>query len=388
VKPLIAERLTTEAELAALEPEWAALAQRVTPRLPFFEPLWNLTWWKHYRENRSTVRHSLRVTTLRRPGGELVGVAPMMITERPARGPARVRLLQFFGADPNLTELRGVLCLPEAQSDVYRTLLGHLRRAKDEWDFMRFTGVPAGGDVRAQVAAEGSVRLDREVPDYFLHPTGTWETFKAGLSRNIKESLRKCTNAPKRDGVELTFRVVTDKAELPKALDTFFALHENRSQATDTITHKNVFAEARGRDFLRDYLLSLEPAGAARIYQLRHGERVVATRVAFLLGNDLYLYFSGYDLEYSKYSVMTTCVAEAIRDAIGSGIGAINLSMGNDVSKTRWSPTEVMFHDLVWISPTTRGALMHRAYETLDEARTNPDSFLGKVVAQVARRRA
>jgi hypothetical protein len=42
----------------------------------------------------------------------------------------------------------------------------------------------------------------------------------------------------------------------------------------------------------------------------------MATRIGFVLGKTLYLYYSGYDVKMRKYSIMTTTVCETIKYAI------------------------------------------------------------------------
>lgn len=62
-----------------------------------------------------------------------------------------------------------------------------------------------------------------------------------------------------------------------------------------------------------------------------------------MLGDEIYMYFSGYDLGWSRFSVMTTTLAEAIKWAIDQKLRIFNLSTGNDVSKTRWRPQCIDF---------------------------------------------
>jgi len=63
-----------------------------------------------------------------------------------------------------------------------------------------------------------------------------------------------------------------------------------------------------------------------RVFQLAIAGDVVALRIGFVIGGSLYLYYSGFDPRWSKYSVMTTTVVEAVKYAIGQGLTAINLS--------------------------------------------------------------
>jgi CelD/BcsL family acetyltransferase involved in cellulose biosynthesis len=89
-----------------------------------------------------------------------------------------------------------------------------------------------------------------------------------------------------------------------------------------------------------------------RIFQLVIKDEVVATRIGFVLGNELWLYYSGHDPRWMPYSVMTTTVTEIIKWAIEHGFGLVNLATGTDVSKTRWRPTELKFSDGVQVAPT------------------------------------
>lgn len=389
VTPLLVEEASTFEEVRALTPEWEALASQMQPALPFHHPWWQMRWFEVFAQDRMAIRDSLRVYSLRRTSGALVAVAPMMITERPSRGPLRVRVLQFLGADPNITELRGVLCAPSDERDVYRTLLGELRRTSESWDQVRWNGLRQGGEGEALVLAESGTEAGVTTPDYLLDLPGSWEEFRAGLSRNIKESLRKCANAPKRDQLAFELRVVTEPQEVIGSLDHFFALHAARSEATMSVHHNDAFHGADARQFFRAVALAQCAAGAFRVYEVRCAGKVIASRVAFVLGEAMYLYYSGYDPAYAKYSVMTTCTAFALRHAIEGGLQTVNLSSGNDVSKTRWSPREVLFREAVWTSPTPRGQLARRANSLFEMARGNNSlrgSALGRLFSLGARR--
>ena len=102
------------------------------------------------------------------------------------------------------------------------------------------------------------------------------------------------------------------------------------------------------------------------------GGAVVASRVAFLIASDLYLYFAGYDPAWKNYSVMTVLMTEVFKWALAHGVERVNLSTGRDQSKERWKPREVLFRSAVQMSPTWRARTAFgpfRAYEALGRAR-------------------
>lgn len=96
--------------LLGLRSEWLALEAASGADLPFQTWEWAVAWWCHLHEERPGVRDSLRISVVRNTtDGQIVGIAPLMLTERPSSGPVRARYLQFLGADPNITEIRTML---------------------------------------------------------------------------------------------------------------------------------------------------------------------------------------------------------------------------------------------------------------------------------------
>jgi CelD/BcsL family acetyltransferase involved in cellulose biosynthesis len=199
----------------------------------------------------------------------------------------------------------------------------------------------------------------KDIPNYVVPLPGDFERLKSGLPRNIKESLRKCYNSLRRAGLSFEMKVLDRELELEAGLSNFLELHRARAEVQDTVPHRNAFSNERAREFLRVICRKFAAQGRLRIFQLLIEGRVVATRLAFVCQDTLYLYFSGYDPAYRQYSIMTTLLAEILRSAIETGFAAVNLSTGKDESKLRWRPTEVLYGDVLIVSPMRRSAIAH-----------------------------
>lgn len=353
--------ITTSGDLEALLPAWRALELAAGNTLPFLTADWNACWWRHFALVTFGARDALSVRALHAPDGRLVAVAPLMLTSRPGLSPVCVRYLQFLGADMNLTELRGMLCLPGWEARAYGALLRELRQERG-WDWLELSGVRVGCEGEAVILGAGA--CTRTIPSYVLRLAPSWEELRGRLKPNIKESLRKCYNSLKRDGHAFTFDVARSPGEVRAALGDFLVLHGARAALEGTVVHKNRFVTARSQAFLFDVCTRLAERGAARVFTLRIGGRPVAQRIGFVLGGSLYLYYSGYDPAWGRYSVMTTTVAETLKAAIAEGLQAVNLSTGNDVSKTRWGPEEVLHREFLHLGPAPYAPLLHSAYRT------------------------
>ena len=338
---LYTDVITSETELARLIPEWTALCREADLRVPVKTPDWCLTWWSHFRRESWRARDDLRVYAIRDEGGRLRGVAPMVLTSRPGIGPIATRELQFFGADPYVTQLRGPVARSEDLAAVTATLAARIA-FEPGVDWVQWRGVP-----EAQMAARladtvGFQPISRLTDiDYFIPVSGPWERFRDALPKRTRKALRKCANDLKAEGITPEMRVITAPAEVDAALAIFFDLHQRRAEAPDVAPHPNVYATPRARDFLTDYCRRHAAAGGLRIFQLVVAGEVIATRIGFAYGDQVYLYFSGYDPAWGRLGVMTSLIVDIIRWAIDEGVAMLNLSSGTDRSKTRWLPGSV-----------------------------------------------
>ena len=335
------ETIQDLARLAALSEEWDRLDRALPLRLPFTSPLWALEWWRAFRRDSFSASDQIHAYALRDGSGALVALAPTFVTSRPGRGPLRARELQFFGADPYVTEWRGLICAPDREAEALAALIAHMEREKPA-DFIQWRGIPAG--VPPDALGSGFQRQpNMGTTVHYLELPESWDALRASLPRNIKESLRKCYNSLARDGHAFSLNVAASPEAAPAALDVFFRLHAMRASAGETIGHPDVFADPRAKNFLRAYCDGLAQRGQLRIFELTIAGEIVASRIAFQFDDQIYMYFSGYDLAWGKYSVMTTTVAEAMKWSIANKLRIFNLSTGNDVSKTRWRPKNVEF---------------------------------------------
>jgi CelD/BcsL family acetyltransferase involved in cellulose biosynthesis len=201
----------------------------------------------------------------------------------------------------------------------------------------------------------------------------SWEAMLARVTAKMRRNMRTRADALKRDGFQSALTVVDGSDDIQAAIDRFLALHAARSTAADMIHHPRRFAKSRERAFLVEYLHRMAERGQLRIFELEINGTVVATRLAFLIGTQLYLFYSGYDPEWRKYGIMTFLVAEIIKWAIDHRLTCVNLSFGNDQSKLRWKPTEIIYRDCMQMAPTARGKFVFKgfqAYEGLSRLRS------------------
>jgi CelD/BcsL family acetyltransferase involved in cellulose biosynthesis len=356
------ERLPGPDAIEALTAEWDLLDAQLCPRTPFTSPMWATLWWKYLRQTRMWRRHEFFVHVVRDDTNRLVAVVPLVISHQPALGPLRLRILQFFGAsDGNITEHRRIVCRPEDEAAVIEAFSRYLSGLKMKWDLFLWTGI-RNHDM-ARIQRLGAFREYRQVLEYVVSLPASWKVFRSRLSRNMREKIRKCYRVLARDGQAFVFRAVEQSPDLPAALDRFLVLHAARAQDQQAFKHRNYFTQPSQRAFIIDCASRMAQRGQFAIFELEIGGKVVASRLAFVYGREMYFYYSGFDPSWGKHSVMTTLMCESFKWAIERGVQLANLSKGKDLSKLRWDPDELVFHDTALVSPTPFGQVAFKVFD-------------------------
>jgi len=342
VMALVVSTLTTVDQLRSMEGEWLDLLRRARLDLPFLWPQWVITWWELARQERAVICDRLHVKTVRRDSGTLVAIVPMMVTERPAVGPVRVRTIGFLGADNYVTEQRAPIVDPAWESGVAEALTADLQSERT-WDWIAWEGLQPESPLARGLAQRMELRWTSSQAGNILHLAPNWEQFRRGLKHHIRDSLRHCYNSLKTKGLTATLDVAAKRDEIGPALEIFFRLHSATSQHRNDATRPDRFADPIAHRFLIQAYSRLADRDIARVFTLRIGGVPVASRLGFLLPECLYLYYAGHDPAWREYSVATTITSEAIKYAITSGLPRLHLSMGTDASKSRWGPETRLF---------------------------------------------
>lgn len=339
------ERLTSDIVrhvegIGALKADYEHLERVTGNTLPFALQEWHLAWCRQFLGRNPQIEEYPLFHVLRRDDGECVAIVPLILARR-RLGPLGFTIVELIGADAGLTEIRNPLVKPGYEQPTVRAVLASLARVGD-WDWTQWSGI--SGALAQALAREASPRWEARCADFVLDLPGSWAEFRHGLARNIRESLRHCYNSLKRDGRAFEFVVAREPAEVAQALDRFLVLHAQRARAASGPPHPDRFAHRSAQAFLRDVCSSLAARGAVRVFQLKIAAEIVASRIGFIVGDGIYMYYSGFDPAWARYSVMTTTVAEALRYAIANGLRTFNLSVTPEQSKLRWHPRRVDYH--------------------------------------------
>jgi CelD/BcsL family acetyltransferase involved in cellulose biosynthesis len=354
------ETITSVEGVEALRPDYEHLCGITDNKLPFALYEWHSTWCRHFLGCDPQIRDEPLFYLLRNAAGKCVAIAPFILSRR-SFGPLKMVSISVLGPDPFITEIRAPMIERGFEYLTARAVHDGLAKIHD-WDWIHWSGV--SGEFAQALNAGGALRWESPLSYFVLDLPPSWEELRSRLKRNIRESLRHCYNSLKRDGHRFEFQAIEDPAGVKQGLDRYLELHTMRANAKDTVMHPDRFASRICRDFLYAICDRLAARGAVRLFALKIGAQIVAMRLGFVVGDSLYLYYSGYDPRWARYSVMTTTVAEALKYAIARGIKSVNFSPGREVSKMRWGPRQVDYDSAYEANARLRSRLASSAYLT------------------------
>jgi CelD/BcsL family acetyltransferase involved in cellulose biosynthesis len=358
--------------IGALAPDYEHLYRVTGNTLPFALQEWHLAWCGHFLDRDPQVRRQPLFHVLRDGSGECVAIVPLILARRRV-GPLKVASISLLGADPNFTEIRNPLVKPGYERLALQAVHASLGDI-GEWDWVDWNGI--GGPLAAALAAEFTPLWYEVREDFVLDLPPSWEELRAGLSRNMRKWLRHCYNSLSRAGHRFELVVARELAEVRPALDRFLELHTLRARMPWGQKHEDSFTARPARHFLYDVCERFAARGTLRVFQLKIGGAIVASRIGFVAGDGVYLYYSGFAPAWAHYSVMTTTMAEAFKYSIAEGLKSVNLTLIREQSKLRWRPRTVEFHSALVQRQLLRSRLVCRAYSAIRSAQGAPGQLL------------
>lgn len=364
---------------AELLAAWERLYEaQPAPSNPFLSPTWVLRWYDQF------VRVEDRlVMVVRRAGGagsaEVVGVAPMHV-HRPRLGPVVVarRLIPVgAGLGPNALEIPGLLCAAGTSGQVVRALTDACLRFGADWGEIALTPDQGWFDREwscrpGATTAFGEFVRPRACVVLPLQPT--WEATRAGLKRNVKESIRRSANRLKKDG--RPWRVVRRGDDLDgRVVERFLALHQARSLVGRTTrAHPDAYEDVRNRELMLRALPELGRQGGASMFELYLDGSHVASQLALHAPGTSYVHSSGFREDTWALGVVTHLQAELVRHAIERGDEIVNFSPGPNVSKLRWSEQLWVTNEFVLGAGGRSLAVRFGAFQVLSGLRSALDA--------------
>lgn len=283
---------------AILAEEWQRLVGLTSAPVPFATPQWQEVWWQEFGGE-----GGLLLLAARRDG-ELLGIAPLMMTEQ---------TVAFIGSQ-DLCDYLDFVIVPGCEALFFSHLMEYLESLS--WSVLDLNSLPEASPTLTHLIPllrERGYLVRCEVEDVSpqLALPATWEEYLASLSKKdrheLRRKLRRLASAP-----EVRFTATNGQA-LEQDVEDFLRLH--RLSRAD----KRAFMNPKRASFFRAIVERLSESAQSEMFFLEVGAERVSSVLVFDCGDSYLLYNSGYDPAYSSLSVGLLLKAFCIQEAIAQG---------------------------------------------------------------------
>lgn len=318
----------TREELAALEPEWRDLLGSCSSHASIFQsPTWLRTWWGEFGASRELVLLSVRDEQ------RLVGVVALM----------RDGATLSFAGDSEVCDYMDFPCTngrePELLAAMFRSL------GEEPWDELSLWALredsPAFAALPA-VCVEANLTFVSEHEDVCpqIALVADFEEYVSSLDKKDRHELRrKLRKLPQAGDVEL--EIIETPDEAAAALDDFlWMLRESRADKAEFMTPQM-------ESFFRSLVVNLASEGLIEIIFLKLSGKRTACVLCFRAGDESLLWNSGYDPNYSHFSVGLLSKALALQRAIEQGKTRFDFLRGHERYKYELGAKDLNVHKVL-----------------------------------------
>jgi CelD/BcsL family acetyltransferase involved in cellulose biosynthesis len=174
---------------------------------------------------------------------------------------------------------------------------------------------------------QGDVTFELDLPS-------TWDEYLAMLSTKQRHEVRRKLRRLQQAG-DANYRLVDGGEALPQVMDVFLKLFREAGEG------KAAFMTPRMESFFVSLAEAMAEAGLLKFGILEFNASPVAAVMCFDYEDNIYLYNSGYDPQYSSLSVGLLSKVLCIRDSIERGKKRFDFLKGREAYKYRLGGREV-----------------------------------------------
>lgn len=278
--------------------QWDALAASSNQRLPMLSHAWIEAFASATAEGGKAAEVHCAIA---HADGRLLGVLPLVVRRR-----ASAPWLPIHAATPydDHTAFGDALRAADAPSGVLPALLQAAQRR-----FGRCLAEVALRGVSADSATASTdgieprgwrcIQAPRGQGSFLAVSSGTWGEYRAGLSKNFRQNLRKSENRLREANLEFRCEWLTGQDAHPDFLDTFIALESSGWKGR---SGSAIGQDARRLEMYRRLVANLRQSGWLEWHLLLIDERAVAAHLAVRLGTSLVVVKIAYDEAFSRFS--------------------------------------------------------------------------------------
>jgi CelD/BcsL family acetyltransferase involved in cellulose biosynthesis len=318
-------RVTLVDDLGALQGEWTALYANDPTATPFASFEWLSAWYRHWADGGTPWILAVY------DGERLAGLAAFLL-----RGRGGLRFLSGLGV--GVGNYWDVIAAPGDREQAVAAVAAELRRRSSEWDAFFMDKLPEESLTTEALRGAGLrvERIMRLASPRIELPT-TFEDYLAVVSSRRRRDIRRRLRAL--DAGELSIRPVSDPDGLRSAIERWQALKVEWWARRDMPMDPE-HGSRRFLDFTIEALTAMVPRAQAAVWEMCHGDEVIAIKIGLLDENTFYGWLFGFDSRFENLQPGHMLIAYGIRWSIQEKLRYYDFMLGAESYKYHYAPRD------------------------------------------------
>ena len=296
-----------------IQPEWENLLSVSPVNSLFLTPQWQEVWWDTFGDGSGMAGFYIRTPE---------GVAAIASLARNGD------TLSFVG-NQDTFDYNDFMVSPGFEDDFYHFLLHSLK--KQSFAAMELYSLIESSPTLTYLPEAArkhgfQVEVEQEDVTSGIYLPQTWEDYLSCLSKKDRHELRR--KLRRLDSTtEWRWYGLTQPEEVDASVGEFIRLMRQSRQ------DKDEYMTPERERFFHDMSQRMAQRGLLKLFFMEIDGEKVATSLCFDYASSRLLYNSGYDPEYSYYSVGLLLIALCLKDAINEGIEYFDFLRGPEAYK-------------------------------------------------------
>lgn len=307
-------------DFLGLEKEWNILLERCEHSI-FSTWEWLSIWWKHFGGNQRLI---LLLATEK---DYIIGIAPLMYSTRKIYGLHRGKV-SFIGtphADYNDFIIAG------KTEECIRRFIEYLNRLPEKWIYIELTEIPENSKSIPILSKLSKTLKPSSICPYKQLPKSPG-AFLESLGRNMRRNLRRYMEKAKKN-FKVTFSDYSDIESCTEGMHLLFKLHQKRWESRGS---PGAFADTSFRNFHLEIAKNFAKKRQLGLFLLKLSDEPAAAIYGFKDQTKFYGYLSGFNPNYSEYSVGNLLIAHVMENCIREGLSEFDFMRGGEEYKGLW----------------------------------------------------
>ena len=326
--------IDNEEELSQIAEEWSDLLSKSHNNAIFLTFEWLSTWWKYFKNNKE-----LRVLTARDEDRKIIGIAPLVFYEYKFLPILSLKIGEFIGSVHS--DYLDFIILKGKEDNVLDAFFVYLIENNNEWDVLNFIDLPEESTTLQYIKSSKKLtglrfrNWVKSICPYITLPE-KWDDYLSSLSKKRRKKLQYYLRRLKKEYF-FQFGIASEKDNVCEKTNKFFSLHQSRWREKGALGD---FADYKFAQFHKDIISKFIKKDWLKLYYLSLNGNIVSMLYAFNYNQKICYYQSGFEPEYSKYSLGTVTIGCCIENAIAEGTKEFNFLRGDESYKYDWGANQ------------------------------------------------